>query len=99
LYTANDTGIVTCLDATTGTMIYQERLNDHFAASPIVAGELVYFPAESGITYVVRAGNRLEVVARNDLGSPILASPAAVDGCLVLRTEDGLVCIRARDKQ
>jgi outer membrane protein assembly factor BamB len=93
LYTANDTGIMSCLDAATGKLIYLERISDQFSASPIVAGDLLYFPAESGITYVVRASNSLDVIARNDLGAPILASPAVVDGCILLRTEDELVCI------
>lgn len=93
LYTANDTGIFSCLDATTGKLIYQERISDSFSASPIVAGNLLYFSSESGITYVVRAGDALEVVARNDLGAPILASPAVVDGRIYVRTQDELVCI------
>jgi outer membrane protein assembly factor BamB len=61
--------------------------------SPIVAGALLYFPAESGITYVVRAGDTLDVIARNDLGAPILASPAVVDGRIYMRTADELLCI------
>jgi outer membrane protein assembly factor BamB len=93
LYTANDTGVFSCLDAATGKLIYLERIDDRFSASPVVAGDLLYFPAESGITYVVRAGDTLDVVAQNDLGSPILASPAVMDGCLFLRTENELVCI------
>jgi outer membrane protein assembly factor BamB len=93
LYTANDTGILSCLDAATGKLIYLERLGDQFSASPIVAGDLLYFPAESGLTYLVRAGKTPDVVARNDLGAPILASPAAVGGRLYLRTAEELVCI------
>jgi outer membrane protein assembly factor BamB len=95
LYTANDTGILSCLDAATGKLLSQERLEDQFAASPVVAGELMYFPAESGITYVVRAGDTPTVVARNDLGAPILASPAVADGRLYLRTAEELVCVGA----
>jgi outer membrane protein assembly factor BamB len=95
LYTANDTGILSCLDAATGKLLYQERLEDQFSASPVVAGELLYFPGESGITYVVRAGDTPVVVSRNDLGAPILASPAVVDGRLYMRTAEELVCIGA----
>jgi outer membrane protein assembly factor BamB len=93
LYTVNDTGVLSCLDAETGKLIYLERISDTFSASPIVAGDMLYFPAESGITYVIRAGNSLEIVARNDLGAPILASPAVADGRILLRTHDELVCI------
>ena len=48
----NDTGVFSCLDAVTGQLLYLERINDRFAASPIVAGDLLYFPSETGITYV-----------------------------------------------
>jgi outer membrane protein assembly factor BamB len=93
LYTVNDTGIATCLDGETGRQIWQARLRDLFSASPIVSGDLMYFCAESGMTYVLRAGDKLDVVAQNDLGSPILASPAAVQGKLYVRTAADLVCI------
>jgi outer membrane protein assembly factor BamB len=95
LYTANDTGVVTCLNAATGKLIYQARLDDQFSASPIIAGDLMYFSAESGITYVIRAGESLDVVSRNDLGAPILASPAVVGGRLYVRTAEELVCVGA----
>jgi outer membrane protein assembly factor BamB len=93
LYTANDTGIVTCLDAATGKLIFLERIEDRFSASPIASGDRLYFPAESGITYVLRAGLTFEIVARNDLGAPILASPAVAGDRIVLRTERELVCV------
>jgi hypothetical protein len=43
-----------------------------------------------------RAGDALDVVARNDLGAPILASPAALGGRLYIRTRDELICIGQR---
>lgn len=95
LYTVNDTGIATCLDAETGRLIWQARIHDRFSASPVEGGGLLYFPAESGVTYVLKAGNRFQIVAKNDLGSPILASIAVVGNRLYLRTQDELVCIGA----
>jgi outer membrane protein assembly factor BamB len=93
LYTANDNGVFTCLDAATGKLVYSERISDFFSASPIVTGDLLYFCSETGVTYIVRAGDSLDVVARNDLGAPILASPAVAAGRLFLRTADELVCV------
>jgi outer membrane protein assembly factor BamB len=93
LYTVNDTGIASCLDAATGKLIWVERISDRFSASPVEAGGLLYFPSESGITYVLRAADKFEVVAKNDLGAGILASPAVVDHQLLLRTQEELVCI------
>jgi len=93
LYTINDFGIATCLDAATGKLIWQDRLRDKFSASPIEAGGLLYFPSEAGVTYVLRAGDTFDVVAENDLGSPILASPAVAGSRIILRTRDELVAI------
>jgi outer membrane protein assembly factor BamB len=95
LFTVNDTGIATCLDAETGKLVWQHRLNDQFSASPVEAGGLLYFPAESGVTYVLRAADRFELVAKNDLGAGILASPAVVDNQIILRTQEELVCVGA----
>jgi outer membrane protein assembly factor BamB len=95
LFTVNDTGVATCLDARTGRLLWQERLGDNFSASPVEAGGLLYFPAESGVTYVLRAADRFEMVAQNDLGAPILASPAVVGDRLFLRTQEELVCVAA----
>jgi outer membrane protein assembly factor BamB len=96
LYTVNDTGIASCLDAATGKLIWVERISDRFSASPVEAGGLLYVPSESGVTYVLRAGDKFAVVARNDLGVGILASLAVVDDQIVLRTLEELICIGTR---
>ena len=93
LYTVNDMGIITCLEADTGTLVWQERIDDCFCASPLAAGDRIYVSGESGVTYVLKAGRKLEIIARNDMGEPILASLAAVDNQLILRTQSELVLI------
>jgi outer membrane protein assembly factor BamB len=93
LFTFGDSGVVTCLDAETGALIWQERIEDSFSASPLAAGDRIYIPGESGIVYVLKASKKLEVLARNDMGTPILASLAAVDRQLVLRTQTELLLI------
>jgi outer membrane protein assembly factor BamB len=93
LFTVNDTGIATCLDAVSGKLLWQARIADRFSASPIEAGGLLYFPSETGITYVLRAADKFVVAARNDLGSPILASPAVAGNHIIMRTQDELVCV------
>lgn len=96
LYTINDTGIATCFDAENGKLIWQERLPSPFSASPIEAGGLIYCCSEKGITFVLRAGSKFDVVAKNDLGSPILASPAVIGERIVIRTQEELVCVGAK---
>jgi outer membrane protein assembly factor BamB len=93
LYVVNDFGIASCLDAKTGDFVWQERLRDKFSASGVFAGGHFYFCSETGITYVVKPGDKLDVIAQNDLAEPILASPAALAGRLYIRAGRTLYCI------
>lgn len=93
LYTVNDTGIATCLNADTGELVWQSRIRDTFSASPIEAGGLLYVPSESGVTYVLRTGDEFSLAAKNDLGIPTLASLAVADDRIYLRAQDELFCI------
>ena len=57
-----------------------------------VAEGLLYFPDDSGITHVVKAGPKFEVLARNALGEECYASPAVSRGQIFLRTAGHLYC-------
>ena len=98
LYTINDmASIVTCFDAATGRVMWQERLGrsrrEGFSASPVGVDGKVFFTNDEGTTFVLRAGPEFELLHTNDIGSRTLASPALVDGRLYIRTEDALVAI------
>ena len=92
LYLVDDSGIATCLDASTGTSHWQKRLGGNFSASPLFADGRVYFQDENGTTIVVRASTEFAELARNELGNSqrTFASLAVVDDALLLRSEDGL---------
>ena len=93
LFMANDTGIVTAVDAKNGERVWQHRVPGVFSASPIVAGDRVYFVSEGGRTLVMRASRTAEVLAENDLDARLVASPAASRGRLFLRADDRLFAI------
>jgi outer membrane protein assembly factor BamB len=93
VYMANDVGVLTAVDAADGQRIWQERVEGVFSASPIAGAGHVYFPSEGGVTFVVRAGAKPEIVARNDIGGRIIASPAAAGGRLYLRTDGHLFSV------
>ena len=56
LYVVTDAGIATCLNARTGDVLWQERLNGTFSASPLFADGRIYFLAEDGVATVVAPG-------------------------------------------
>jgi len=86
LYIVSDSGIATCFDAKTGTVHWTERLGGGFSASPILAEGRLYFQNEEGMGYVVAASKQFQILAKNDLGDRTLASPAAIDNALILRS-------------
>ncbi|HXG12585.1 MAG TPA: PQQ-binding-like beta-propeller repeat protein [Gemmataceae bacterium] len=95
LYVHTEQGILSCYEAATGKLQYRERLDGKFIASPVAGDGKVYCTNEDGTTFVVRAGPRFEVLARNALEEYTLASPAISAGRLLLRTERHLYCIGA----
>jgi outer membrane protein assembly factor BamB len=90
LYFVSDNGVATSVEAKTGKQNWTKRLGGDFSASPVFAEGRVYFENEAGVTTVVKAAKEYEAVATNDLGERMLASPAVVDGAMILRTENNL---------
>ena len=56
----------------------------------------VVLPDDDGVTWVIKAGPKFQVVARNALGDKCFTSPAVAQGQIVLRTVDYLWCIGAK---
>jgi outer membrane protein assembly factor BamB len=96
LYMMSDFGIASCLDARTGEVHWQQRIGGNFSASPLCADGKLYFLSEEGDTTVVLAGKRFTLAAKNAMGERSLASPAAADGALFLRTDKHLFRIGER---
>lgn len=97
LYFVTDSGgLLTCLDATTGAEIYQERLGGNHSASPSYADGRIYFHDRAGVTAVIQPGRRFELLARNALDGPIMASAAFADRSMLLRTDKALYRVGAR---
>lgn len=88
-----DSGIASCLDSRTGKRHWMERLPGGHSPSPVSADGLVYFVSDQGVTTVIRPGETFEIVAQNELGERISASPAISQGQYFLRTHQHLYCI------
>ena len=93
LYFTNDVGVLTCADAKTGARVWQTRLDGVFFASPVAADGKIYFASETGETIVVKAGRVPAILARNDLGERLVASPAIARGQIFLRSDARLFTI------
>jgi outer membrane protein assembly factor BamB len=96
LYMVSDSGTAICLDAKTGDVHWQQRLGGAYSASPLYGDGKIYFQSEQGVGTVIKAGTKFEQLAKNDLAERTLASYAAIDGALFIRTEKSLYKIEGR---
>lgn len=93
LYLVRDGGFITCVRAATGELLYQERVGapGSYSASPVMAGNHVYVASHNGVVTCLAADkDELEILARNELGEKIWATPALGDGVIYVRTEGQL---------
>ena len=65
-----------------------------YYASPVAGDGKVYVAADAGVVVVLKAGDRFEVLAENDLGETIGATPALVGGVVYVRTARHLYAFR-----
>jgi len=98
LYMVNDmASIVTCLEATTGKVVWQGRLGaasrEGFSASPVAFDGKVFFMNDEGETFVLKAGPTFQLLHVNKLEETTLATPALVDGRWYIRTDRHLYAI------
>jgi len=87
-------GVVTCLSQRDGTLQWQDRLSGSFSASPTAASDLVYLTNQSGITSVIRSGDKMETIATNELFGETLASFAIYQDGFLIRTHPELHFVR-----
>ena len=64
-----------------------------FTASPVASSGNVYLANEDGQVFVIKAGPAYELVALNEMGSSVLATPAISEGRLLFRTQRELIAI------
>ncbi len=103
LYVLYDRGQFAAFDAKTGKRLYeQQKIPDgnHFTASPWAYNGRVFCLNEDGVTFVVPAGDKFELLGTNKLADDdmCLASPALVGDRLLIRTSTRLYCVRKAGK-
>lgn len=96
VYSVNRSGVAFCVHAQSGEITWKQRLGDSCWASPLAAGDNIYFFTKSGTTKVISHGNTYEELAENILTigpETRIYGTAAVNGKLILRTGSRLICV------
>jgi outer membrane protein assembly factor BamB len=92
VYMVADGGWVTCMDAKTGEVTFQEKIGvpGPYLASPVAANGHIYAASHNGNVMVITAQKKPEVVFRTQLKGKILATPAIEGNYLYIRTSEYL---------
>ncbi len=96
LYLCRNNGTMTCVNASSGSIIYKKRLGGGrtgFTSSAIAGDGKVYFTSEEGSVFVLDAGNQYKLLAENTMGEICMATPAISEGVLLYRTRSHLLAI------
>jgi outer membrane protein assembly factor BamB len=99
VFIASNDGVATCIDAASGKQVWKQRLAERFRATPLVVGDKIYFFAKEGKAIIVDAAREFHVVAENEVGEDMIASPAVAGGDLFLRTRGHLLRVGSKERE
>ena len=95
-FTQSNQPILTCLNADTGEPIIDRTRLDglkNIYSSPVAANGHIYVTGRNGRTVVLKHGNSLEIVAKNQINGRVDASPALAGDQIFIRTLTDLYCV------
>ncbi|HUQ71411.1 MAG TPA: PQQ-binding-like beta-propeller repeat protein [Planctomycetaceae bacterium] len=88
-----DNGIVSCVEAKSGDILWQNRVGGTFYGSPICVQNKLYAIDTTGTVVVLAADREFAELARNPLNDLCHSTPAVANGRLYLRTYEHLICL------
>ena len=99
LYLLNDGGLLSCVEFSTGKVVYdKERMkgkrgSTKYFSSPVYADGKIFCGSQTGEVLAVKEGPKFEILGVSTLDSPINATPAVGNNKLFIRTEKMLWCV------
>ena len=96
VYLLTDNGIVTCLDAATGKVVYEggrPPVPSNFMGSPVAYSGMIAMTSEDGTTFMLKAGPKHEIVRTNSVDEPVYTSAALSNGRIYIRGQKHLFAI------
>jgi outer membrane protein assembly factor BamB len=102
LYTLNNNGSFRCYDLETGIEIYSVKIphcGGGFSASPVAADGKLYLSSEDGDIFVVKAGPVYQLIANNNMGELLMATPALSEGMFFVRAQHNLFAIKKTEAE
>lgn len=94
LFVIQDGGVGSCFDAATGAIHWTDRIPGNYSASPLFANGHIYLCNQEGMVTVIAPGKTFQILAENQLDGQIMASPVALDGTLLIRSDSALYRVK-----
>ncbi len=88
-----DRGVVTCLHAPTGEIVWRERIGGDYFGSPVRVADRLYCISREGEMVVLAASREFRQLARIDLEERSNSTPAVAGGVMYLRTASHLMSL------
>jgi hypothetical protein len=85
-----DVGIAQYVRAEDGEQLWQHRIGATYSASPLYADGLIWCFDEKGSAFVIRPGEKPDIVAENHLDDGCMGTPAIAGKALFVRTKTSL---------
>ena len=96
LFLWSDSGIVSCVQAASGEVKWQERVGGNYFSSPLWVDGRLFCVSTKGDVVVVEASDQFKVLARNPLGEVTHSTPAVAGGRIYIHTAKTLISIGGR---
>jgi outer membrane protein assembly factor BamB len=96
LFLWSDSGTVSCVQAASGAVKWQERVGGNFFSSPLWVDGRLFCVSTKGEVVVVDASDRFQVLARNPLGEVTHSTPAVAGGRMYIHTTKSLISVGGR---
>jgi outer membrane protein assembly factor BamB len=98
VYLPTTYGVFSCLDGKTGEVYWVHEFKEGSYASPIRAGDKIYWTDRSGITHIFKAEKEFTLIGEPDLGEQCQTTAAFVGERIYIRGQKHLFCIGNPEK-
>ena len=97
VYVATSYGVIASFNAASGELVAEKDLGCQFYSSPMVVDGKIFLFSVEGTLYVFSNNGQLTLLRSINTGEKTFATPAFTDGMMVVRSEEGLYCVKAAD--
>ena len=94
LYVADFSGILRCLDADTGQVLWTHDTGSPIWGSTFVADGKVYLGTERGQLWVLKAGREKQILNTIEMHSPVYTTPVVANGVLYVTSQRRLYAVQ-----